>query len=275
MLNLRNLLSNEPSEPRQTQRFRSPRFRSPQRNRNEVETRVLPPNWIRNVSENVDRGRPYYVNELTNQSQWHFPNHADELRRQEYQRLEDDVFRSAQAERQARNQREDERPARIKRNKVLVDMMLARERHNRHAPTDVEVDGCTELAAELASLPSLPLEMIADAMAKLGCANVHNKYSPVTDDTEIEQATHSDLVVENGKKLEKTYRPEFVVHCYKGHFFLIEKDDGKKMLSNATESVKEIEMDIEEGIKTSNGDNQLIIFINNKVKRIDIDVTKE
>lgn len=274
MLNLRNLLSNEPSEPRQTQRFRSPRFRSQLRNRNEVETIVLPPNWRRNVSENVDRGRPYYVNELTNQSQWHFPNHADELRRQEYQRLEDEVYRSAQAESQAHMQRIDERPVRIKRNKVLVDMMLARERHNRRAPTVDEVDGCTELAAELASLPSRPLEMIADAMAKLGCANVHNKYSPVTDDTEIEQATHSDLVVENGKKLEKTYRPEFVVHCYKGHFFLIEKDDGKKMLSNATESVKEIEMDIEEGIKTSNGDNQLIIFINNKVKRIDIDVTK-
>ena len=271
MLNLRNLLSNEPSEPRQTQRFRSP-----QRNRNinqsnEVETRVLPPNWIRRFSENVDRGRPYYVNQLTNQIQWDFPNTADELRRQEYQRLADEVFRIDQAESQARNQRED----RIKRNKVLVDMMLARERYNRRAPTDVEVDGCTELAAELASLPSRPIEMIADAMAKLGCANVHNKYSPVTDDTEIEQATHSDLVVENGKKLEKTYRPEFVVHCYKGHFFLIEKDDGQKMLSNATESVKEIEMDIEEGIKTSNGDNQLIIFINNKVKRIDIDVTKE
>ena len=43
--------------------------------------------------------------------------------------------------------------------------MLARE---RHAPADDAADGCTELAAALATLPSRPLEMIAEAVAALG-----------------------------------------------------------------------------------------------------------
>ena len=51
----------------------------------------------------------------------------------------------------------------MQRLEVLVAIMLARE---RYAP-----DGCTALAAALAPLPSRPLEMIADAMAALGCAD--------------------------------------------------------------------------------------------------------
>jgi hypothetical protein len=47
--------------------------------------------------------------------------------------------------------------------------MLARE---RCAPADTAADGCTALAAALATLPSGLLEMIADAMAALGCADV-------------------------------------------------------------------------------------------------------
>ena len=46
--------------------------------------------------------------------------------------------------------------------------MLARE---RHATADAAAGGCTELAAALATLPSGLLEMIADAVAALGCAD--------------------------------------------------------------------------------------------------------
>ena len=46
--------------------------------------------------------------------------------------------------------------------------MLARERR-WHA--DTPADGCTALAAALATLPSRPLEMVADAMAALVCAD--------------------------------------------------------------------------------------------------------
>ncbi len=53
----------------------------------------------------------------------------------------------------------------MQRLEVLVAVMLARE---RHAPVDDAADGCTELAAALATLPSRPLEMIAEAMAALG-----------------------------------------------------------------------------------------------------------
>ncbi len=59
------------------------------------------------------------------------------------------------------------RGARVQRLEVLVAVMLARE---RRAPADAAADGCTELAAALATLPSRPLE-IADAMAALGCAD--------------------------------------------------------------------------------------------------------
>ena len=48
----------------------------------------------------------------------------------------------------------------MQRLEVLIAIMLARE---RRAP-----DGCTALAAALATLPSRPLEMIAEAVAALG-----------------------------------------------------------------------------------------------------------
>ena len=54
--------------------------------------------------------------------------------------------------------------ARVQRLEVLVAVMLARE---RRAPADDAADGCTELAAALATLPSRPLE----AVAALGCAD--------------------------------------------------------------------------------------------------------
>ncbi len=47
---------------------------------------------------------------------------------------------------------------------VVIAVMLARER----APADATADGCTALTA----LPSRPLEMVADAMAALGTADV-------------------------------------------------------------------------------------------------------
>jgi len=53
----------------------------------------------------------------------------------------------------------------MQRLEVLVAVMLARE---RRAPADAAADGCTELAAALATLPSRPLEMIAEALAALG-----------------------------------------------------------------------------------------------------------
>ena len=58
--------------------------------------------------------------------------------------------------------------ARVQRLEVLVAVMLARE---RRAPANDAADGCTELAAALATLPSRPLEMIAEAVAALGCAD--------------------------------------------------------------------------------------------------------
>ena len=60
------------------------------------------------------------------------------------------------------------RGARVQRLEVLVAVMLARE---RRAPADDAADGCTELAAALATLPSGLLEMIAHAVAALGCAD--------------------------------------------------------------------------------------------------------
>ena len=56
----------------------------------------------------------------------------------------------------------------MQRLEVLVAVMLARE---RRAPAECAADGCTELAAGLATLPSRPLEMIAEAVAALGCAD--------------------------------------------------------------------------------------------------------
>ena len=53
---------------------------------------------------------------------------------------------------------------------VLVAVLLARA---RRAPADAAAaaDGCTELAAALATLPSRPLEMIAEAVAALGISD--------------------------------------------------------------------------------------------------------
>jgi hypothetical protein len=61
----------------------------------------------------------------------------------------------------------------LQRLEVLVAVMLARERRarERRALADAAADGCTELAAALATLPSRPLEMIAEAVAALGCAD--------------------------------------------------------------------------------------------------------
>ncbi len=53
----------------------------------------------------------------------------------------------------------------MQRLEVLIAVMLARE---RRAPAGDTADGCTELAAALATLPSRPLEMIAEAVAALG-----------------------------------------------------------------------------------------------------------
>ena len=58
--------------------------------------------------------------------------------------------------------------ARVQRLKVLIAVMLARE---RRATADAAADGCTELAAALATLPSGLLEMVAEAVAALGCAD--------------------------------------------------------------------------------------------------------
>ncbi len=51
---------------------------------------------------------------------------------------------------------------------VMVTLMLARE---RRVPTD-DAGGCTPFAAALAALPSRPLELAAEAVVALGCADV-------------------------------------------------------------------------------------------------------
>jgi actin-related protein len=56
-----------------------------------------------------------------------------------------------------------DRAATVHQLKVLIAVMLAR---TRYASTDVTADGCTALAAALAALPSRPLEMVADALAR-------------------------------------------------------------------------------------------------------------
>ncbi len=53
----------------------------------------------------------------------------------------------------------------MQRLEMLITIMLARE---RRAPADAAADGCTALAAALATLPSRPLELVADAVAALG-----------------------------------------------------------------------------------------------------------
>jgi hypothetical protein len=61
----------------------------------------------------------------------------------------------------------------VQRLEVLIAVMLARE---RRAPVDGTADSCTELAAALATLPSRPLEMIAEALAALGCADARQEF---------------------------------------------------------------------------------------------------
>ena len=63
-------------------------------------------------------------------------------------------------------------PSKSKRlqGQVLIAMMLARER--------ADADGCTALAASLAALPSRPLEMVAEAVAALGYADLAELLAP-------------------------------------------------------------------------------------------------
>ena len=56
----------------------------------------------------------------------------------------------------------------MQRLEVLIAVMLARE---RCALADDAADGCTELAAALATLPSGSLEMVAEAGVALGCSD--------------------------------------------------------------------------------------------------------
>ena len=55
--------------------------------------------------------------------------------------------------------------------KVLIAVMLARERMHRRA-RDADADGCTALAVALATLPSGVVEIVAEAVAALGYADV-------------------------------------------------------------------------------------------------------
>jgi hypothetical protein len=57
----------------------------------------------------------------------------------------------------------------LQRLEVFIAVMLARERRS-HADT-AAADGCTELAAALAALPSRPLELVADAVVALDRAD--------------------------------------------------------------------------------------------------------
>ena len=57
----------------------------------------------------------------------------------------------------------------LQRLEVVIAVMLARERR-WHADT-AAADGCTELAAALAVLPSRSLELVADAVVALYCAD--------------------------------------------------------------------------------------------------------
>ena len=57
----------------------------------------------------------------------------------------------------------------VQRLEVMVTLMLARE---RPAPAGAAAAGCTALAVALIRLPSGPLEMIAEAVAALGYADV-------------------------------------------------------------------------------------------------------
>ena len=60
----------------------------------------------------------------------------------------------------------------MQRLEVLIALLLARERMRA---ADAAAEGCTALAAALATLPSRPLWMIADAVAALGVAAVRDE----------------------------------------------------------------------------------------------------
>ena len=73
------------------------------------------------------------------------------------------------AQAQGRNRgRKRYRGALVQRFEVLIAVMLARE---RCALADDAADGCTELAAALVTLPSGVVEIVANAVAALGCAD--------------------------------------------------------------------------------------------------------
>ena len=121
------------NQSRQNRRFSSP-TRTNINQIDETGRMELPPNWIRNVSENVDRGRPYYVNELTNQSQWHFPDPEEDE--------SELVFRSLEDERQREEELrllEDARQFLEFLNQPLIrnkDNVLGRIRNNRFVPAN-------------------------------------------------------------------------------------------------------------------------------------------
>ena len=58
----------------------------------------------------------------------------------------------------------------VQRFEILVAVMLARER--RCSPPDAAAESCSPLAAALTALPSLPLEMVAEALVALGFSDV-------------------------------------------------------------------------------------------------------
>ncbi len=65
-----------------------------------------------------------------------------------------------------------ENAAGVQRLEALIAVALARE---RRAPANAGADGCTALAAALATLPSGLLEMVARAVAALGCADLRDE----------------------------------------------------------------------------------------------------
>ena len=63
-----------------------------------------------------------------------------------------------------------ENAAGVQRLEAVIAVALARE---RRAPAN----GCTALAAALATLPSGLLEMVARAVAALGCADLRDEFT--------------------------------------------------------------------------------------------------
>ena len=67
----------------ENQRMQNHQLRSPQRLRSPRVTMVpptnidrqLPPNWTKHYSQTVDPFKPFYYNNVTNESQWNFPEY--------------------------------------------------------------------------------------------------------------------------------------------------------------------------------------------------------